>query len=198
MKKDYQSVVEKSLLKRKEYLLSITSSKYVLHKIYSCFSEKALKKLLNKKDVYQQLYRDACIALYQTSSYDEMEYHLMMMNQFFHEESYDYIKDIILNKFIKNGIGLKEYCVLRHLIAFEYIPFQILVNQLEHMFHVSYLELAKICLLEDEYHMAYLYLKKLDECKDEKVLDLLCSYSLKDYLLLKKHYQTHKKVMIYQ
>ena len=47
--------------------------------------------------------------------------------------------------------------------------------------------MCKICLLEDEYHLAYQYLLQLDDCQDDVVLDLLCSYSMKDYLSLIRH-----------
>lgn len=193
MKKDYQTITELSFIQIKTYLLQISSRSNHINQIYKCFLKKDLKKLFTDDKFYQQIFRDACIALYQTSNYDEMEYHLIMMNSLFQEESYCKIKDCLLDKILKKDIHVQEYCVLRHLIAFQHIPFDILVNKLDEVFHVSYLEIAKICLVEDKYHLAYQYLKRLDDCKDEAVLDLLCSYSIVKYMSLMKHYKHTRK-----
>ena len=60
--------------------------------------------------------------------------------------------------------------------------------------------LEKICKkditineLEDHYHLAYLYLKKLEDCQDEYLLDLLCSFSFYDYASLMRHYAKNKR-----
>lgn len=69
-----------------------------------------------------------------------------------------------------------------------------IVEKLNLDFFVGYEECAKICLLEDEYHEAYLYLRRLGDCQNQNLLDLLCSYSLYDYISLMKYYQRKKKV----
>ena len=86
--------------------------------------------------------------------------------------------------------------MIRYLIPFENMSFSQVISILEHQYHVDTLDCAKICLLEDEYHLAYQYLLQLDDCQDEVVLDLLCSYSMKDYLSLMRHYNRKKSYQL--
>ena len=157
-----------------------------------------MKKLLHQYNIYQQLYQNACQFLYQSTNYEEMEYHCVMMNHFFDEKDYHHIKENLLEKLIHRGIHLNEYCIIRHLLPFEHMPFRYFMNKLHDLFHVSYLDLAKICLVENQYHIAYDYLKELNDCHDQTILELLKSYSLVDYLLLMNIYRKKRKVYYLQ
>ena len=168
----------------------------VLELFASCLHEKELSHLLHDKRLYQQLFIAALRHLYQAQNYQDMENDLMMMNSLFSHQDYLLLKEDIFKKIAKKTITLQEYCVIRYLIPFENMSFSQVISILEHQYHVDILDCAKICLLEDEYHLAYQYLLKLDDCQDEVVLDLLCSYSMKDYLSLIRHYNRKKSYQL--
>ena len=98
------------------------------------------------------------------------------------------IKKLNMNCFLRFVKKVHEYCIFRHLIDFKNIDFSKFINKLHVYYDVEAIECAKICLLEDQYHLAYTYLKSLNDCDDEVVLDLLCSYSVYDYVSLMRHY----------
>jgi len=193
MKQDYRTIVEVSLLEQKKYLIQLCSHGRVEFALYQCVTTRQLKKVIENKAVNKELYQKAITLLYQCQDFETLEYHLIMMNQFFHYQSYEKIKKQLFQKISQKKISLKEYCVLRHLIQFDHLSFEYLVQKLHSYYKVDELECAKICLLEDQYHLAYEYLKQLDDCDDENVLNLLHSYSLYDYMSLKKYYQQKKK-----
>ena len=183
-------------VQKKNYVLEIMKDSSVLELFASCLHEKELSHLLHNKRLYQQLFIAALRHLYQAQNYQDMENDLMMMNSLFSHQDYLLLKEDIFKKIAKKTITLQEYCVIRYLIPFENMSFSQVISILEHQYHVDILDCAKICLLEDEYHLAYQYLLKLDDCQDEVVLDLLCSYSMKDYLSLMRHYNRKKSYQL--
>lgn len=192
MKKDYATVTEVSLLQQKQYLLKLCTHGRIELSIHQCINQRQLKKIINNKQVNKDLYHQALLALYQCQDFETLEYHLIMMNQFFHYQSYINIKKQLFQKICKKTITLQEYCVLRHLVCFQNISLECFLQQLHQYSSISIINCAKICLLEDHYHLACEYLKQLDECDDKNVLNLLRSYSLYDYMLLMKYYQQKK------
>ena len=189
-------IYEKNFVQKKNYVLEIMKDSSVLELFASCLHEKELGHLLHDKRLYQQLFIAALRHLYQAQNYQDMENDLMMMNSLFSHQDYLLLKEDIFKKIAKKTITLQEYCVIRYLIPFENMSFSQVISILEHQYHVDILDCAKICLLEDEYHLAYQYLLKLDDCQDEVVLDLLCSYSMKDYLSLMRHYNRKKSYQL--
>ena len=196
MKKTYQKQEMITFVQKKNYVLEIMKDSSVLELFASCLHEKELSHLLHDKRLYQQLFIAALRHLYQAQNYQDMENDLMMMNSLFSHQDYLLLKEDIFKKIAKKTITLQEYCVIRYLIPFENMSFSQVISILEHQYRVDTLDCAKICLLEDEYHLAYQYLLQLDDCQDEVVLDLLCSYSMKDYLSLMRHYNRKKSYQL--
>lgn len=191
MNKAYQ--YEISLKEQKDYVMQLCENQQLKNQFSTCISIKQFQKIVKDPEINQYLYHLARQQLYASQSFEMMEYHLQFMNVLFHYQNYTYMKQEIFHKITKRTVTLKEYKVIRYLISFTQCPFQQLIEKFYQDYHVDPLECAKICLIEDQYHLAYLYLRKLNYCQDEKVLDLLCSYSPLDYLLLMNHYQNKKE-----
>lgn len=196
MREDYKSINDVQLVDKKNYLLKLCQREELESMIYDCVTEQQLDNMLEIKRINKYLYIMALKALYRAADYHALEYHLIMMNALFQYQSYTDLKKELLQKMNKKRITVDEYCVIRHLIDFQNIPFHVLIERLHIDFLVDAEECAKICLIEDEYHEAYFYLRKLDNCENESLLQLLCSYSLYDYISLIRHYT--KKKRIYQ
>lgn len=185
MKKDINSVKDVKVNELREYILSFKLE----HKeeIEYCWSKKKLLKIVSyEKTIYKQAVR----RLYNSKNYEEMEYHLIMMNVLFFDYEYKQIKQQLLSKLLERNIGVEEYLVIRHLI--NDLSFDYFIDQLYKM-NTSLMSIVKICLIEDQYELAYQYLKQMDYCNDQNVLDLLCSYSPTLYCQLELHYYTKRK-----
>lgn len=193
MRKDYQTLCNITLGQKKEYLTKVCQDQVLLELIYECMSQRQFDQIVNNSTIHQKLFIYALKGLYQTGNYEEMEYHLMMMNSLFHNQDYQDIKNQLFCKLCKKTITINEYCVLRHLVDFNNLSFEKFVKTLFVKYGVEAQECAKICLLEDQYHLACLYLKELPECPDESILDLLCSYSVYEYVSLMRYYAKKKK-----
>ena len=193
MRKDYKTVNDIQLGEKKKYLLKISRREELKEMLYDCFTDKQFQLLLCDEKINKLFYIDALKSLYQATDYDSLEYHLIMMNSMFQYQSYTDLKKELLQKICKKAITINEYCVLRQLIHFQELPFENIIQNLHNTYEVEYEECARICLLEDDYHLAYHYLKKLNDCQDEQLLDLLCSFSFCDYVSLMKHYEKSKR-----
>lgn len=193
MKTTYQRKKDVTLTQKKDYLLKLAHTSQQRDLVSSCLSKKEFMKLINHKEINMMFYKNALEALYQSKTFQQMEYHLKMMNVLFKYQSYQDVKDQLLEKLTHRTITLKEYCVIRYLVDFEHIHFSQLMRQLYIEYKVDLLECAKICLIEDEHSLAYDYLMLLDDCPQENVLDLIESHSLYDYLSLKKHFAKKQK-----
>lgn len=194
MKQDYQTVTQVTDGQVKSYLLSI-GHQYI-DELIDFMSIQKFYRWFQQPEIKQYFYIQSLKALYQSHNYDEMEYHLIMMNQLYDYDSYLEIKEQLFYKLTKKTITINEYCVLRHLFPFTKNNLIRLLNQLYNEYGVSEKECARICLLENQYHLAYQYLLLLDDCDDEKLLDVLCHFSLRDYVSLLHHYS--KKDYHYQ
>lgn len=188
MKKGINSVKDIKLNELKEYILSFDIKNQ--EEILCCWS---IKKLLKIVSYHKTIYKQALERLYNSQNYDEMEYHLNMMNKLFSGHEFKNVKQELLSKLLEKNIGIEEYCVIRHLI--DDLSFEYLIDKL-HQLNTSLMVIAKICLIEDEYELAYQYLKQLNCCHDDTVLDLLCQYSPRLYCQLEFHYYTKKKQAI--
>ena len=188
MKNNYQSPKMITFAKKKKYVLNLIQDHHTLELLAECLNEKQWQQCFSNPKIYPQIFILALKHLYQTQNFEEMEYELMMMNCLFSHQEYMQLKEQIFRKIVKKSIALQEYCVIRYLIPFERMSLMEIMSILYHQYHVEALECAKMCLLEDQYHLAYQYLLKLESCEDEIVLDLLGSYSMKDYLSLMRHY----------
>lgn len=191
MKQTYQSIKKITLAQKKNYLLFLSRNEEDDYRISRCMNKKDFKQLLCDTQFHQYFYIQALKSLYQSQNYDQLEYQIMMMNSLFHYPSYQDIKEQLYMKLMIKPINVEKYCVLRHLIDLSAVPFDQWLHSLFEQNLLDARECAKICLLEDQYHLAYEYLKLLESC-DEQLLDLLASYSLKDYLLLMNDYRQKK------
>lgn len=192
MRQDYQTLTSITLKDKKNYLMKICHKEERMM-ILECMTNKELNRFMENKKRCQKLFIEALKQLYQTRNYEEMEYHFMMMNAFFDNQEYQDIKKELLKKLCRKTITINEYCVIRHLIPFQTFTFENIIDVLHSQYDVDYEECARICLLEDHYHLAYEYLRQLPDCQDEKLLDLLCSFSVYDYLSLVRHYARNKR-----
>lgn len=188
MKNVYQARKSISLLQKKEYLLKIVRVRQEKALIVKCLTIHDLNLLLSDSYVNMQFYTYAYHMLLASTNFDELEYHLMMMNSLFQYQSYEYLKEDLYHKLCLRKITSVEYGVIRYIIPFENMSFEEIMNKLYIDYHVDPLECAKICMIEEHYHMAYQFLKLLDYCDNEALLKLLCSYSLCDYIGLMRHY----------
>lgn len=196
MKNAYQSPKEITFQQKKDYLLTIVPHSPLYESIASCFHIRELNELLSCHTTFHQLFIAATDHLYQAQTFAQMEADLMIMNSLFHHQDYLRLKEQLGKQLMKKSISLQEYQVLRYVIDFEQIPFSAIIHELWSCYGVEALECAKMCLLEDQYHLAYHYLLKCEDCHDEVVLDLLCSYSMKDYLSLLHHYKKKKRYQL--
>lgn len=190
MKRSYQEVYDVTLVDLKKYLMKICPRDDI-YTLSRCISKQDIKLLLCS-DKRQVFYQNALSFLYQSKDFESLEYACVYMNILFSNQDFRRVKKELYEKLIKQTISLKEYCVLRHLISFQYISFSDLVNDL-YNYGTDALECAKICLIEERAHLAYLYLLKLEDCHDEHVLDLLCYYSFHDYIALVYYYYKKRK-----
>jgi len=193
MRTDHKSAKERTFQEVKNYFMSICKNEEIEVEIFKCIKKKELLKLFEDQHIQKSLFIYALQALYHSSNYDELENNIVMMNKFFDYQSYKDVKQILFDKLMKKDISVDEYCVIRHLIPFSKGNFENIVNILYSQYGTDALECAKICLIEDEYHLAYHYLMTLDSCENQVVLDLLCSYSMMDYLSLMRHYAKKQK-----
>jgi len=189
MRQDYQTINALTFVQKKEYVLKICHDKQLENKLMTCMTHRQLLYIMNQPKINHQLYIYACQALYQVYDYDELEYHLIMMNHFFDGNKYRQIKAELLHKLCQRTITLNEYCVIRHLIDFQNETFFYIIDTLHTHYGVGSEECAKICLLENHHTLACEYLKQLDDCHNEALLNLLCSYNVYEYVSLMKHYQ---------
>lgn len=193
MKTVYQRKKDITLTQKKEYLLRLASTSQQKELISMCLTKREFTALLNNKEINQLFYKNALQALYKSTTFQQIEEHLKMMNTLFYYQSYQDVKSQLLDKLTHRVITTREYCVIRYLIDFEHISFSQLIQQLYIKYKVDLLECVKICLIEDEHSLAYEYLMLLDDCPQEVLIDIVGSYSLCDYLSLKKHFSEKKK-----
>lgn len=189
MKKDYYTVNELTYLQQRNYLMEVCQNQDIQFTLAKCMNKKKFMKLFEEQKKY--FYQESLKALQESYNYESLEYHLIHMNSLFHYHSYKKIKESLFNKLTQKRVGLEEYCVLRQLIHFEKTSFEYFIKYLYDFCYVREEECAKICFLENQHHLAYEYLKQLDDCQNEVLLDLLCSYSMSEYVSLMKHY--HRK-----
>lgn len=193
MRQDYQTLSHVTLGQKKKYLNKIIQDQGILGMVNDCMTIQSFENFINEVAMNKKIFVYALHALYQSSDYDQLEYHLIMMNALFHYQSFTDLKKQLFTKISKKTITINEYCVIRHLIDFQATSFSQLIQTLYVRYEVEPQECAKICLLEDQYHLAYQYLKLLPDCQDQKLLDLLCSYSIYDYVSLMRHYSKQRK-----
>ena len=194
MKRNYQTTYEISLKTQKAYLYQWIKDETLLYQISLCMHEKQLKQLVKYHE--KEIYMNAKTSLYQSKNYEILEKRLIIMNTFFDNQDYDSLKKDLFHKLQKQPLTLETYCVYRHLISnFHFYDFMFDVGQ---KMCVSLEECAKICVIEDEYKQAYYYLSQLETCDNEVLLDLICSYSLLDYMSLKRRYKQKQREWVLQ
>lgn len=193
MRQDYQTLTTITLAQKKDYLIQVCQDSNIQDMLYQCMTHKQFEHLMSSSKINKRLFICALHHLYQADCYDELEYRLIQMNQLFYYQSYSDLKKQLFIKLSKKTITINEYCIMRHLIDFRNMSFNQFIKILNEQYEVEAEECARICLLEDQYHLAYQYLKQLPDCQDETLLDLLCSYSVYDYISLIRHYTKRKK-----
>ncbi|MCD7950809.1 MAG: hypothetical protein LUG12_11220 [Erysipelotrichaceae bacterium] len=198
MKKDYKSLYQISWKEKKQYLCEVCLDEDLQGLFYACMTQHQLKKLLDCKTITNIVYSNALNALYQVDDFNTMEYHLIMMNSLFDNDSYKNVKEELLTRICVKPVDLKKYCVIRHLINFKALDFEKLMDTLQVHFATTDEECAKICLIENQYDLAFHYMMKLDDLENDAMLELMHSFSTTYYLLLKKHYASTLPNYTYQ
>lgn len=194
MKRNYQTTYELSLKTQKTYLYQWVKDETLLYQISMCVQDKQLKQLVKSHE--KDIYINAKTSLYASKNFETLERRLIVMNTFFNNQDYEDVKKDLLHKLQKQPLTLETYCVYRHLIS--HFKFHDFMSDIYQRMNVSLEECAKICVIEDEYKKAYDYLCQLETCDNEALLDMICSYSLLDYMSLKRQYKQKQRKWVLQ
>lgn len=187
MRRNKNEVYEMIFNDAKEVMLEIAGE--YCYDVAMCTSLKQLKLIAQYDQVF---YENAVVFLYNVKSFEEMEKTVSVMNVLFNNNDFKSIKDELYYCLISD-LSIERYCVARHLTDKNVFDF---VNELYRSGHADALSCAKYCMIEDDYEHAVYFLKELDECEDEAVLDLLASYSFREYLKLVYYYKKKAKGLI--
>lgn len=197
----YERVSDKDIIDVKKYLLEISEGYWQqdIHDIVnSSMDIKIIRKKINKrKDIQLVIYSKIKKLIDDSSSFDEIEKHLIFMNillDTYYQPLLIY-KYNFLNYIIdKGGFTIETYCLLRHLIRFNERILEDFIKSLAKRLNLSreryhYLAVL-ILLLEKSYKKAYLHLEYITI--DERVKYFLPAlYSYSPYLYYKYSKKLH-------
>ena len=151
--KSYEQMTDVSIMEVKTYLLIHSDGIYqqdIYDLMNTCIDVFQLKRKLNKrKDIQLWLfsnikrYIDCCL------SYNEMEYHLVMMN-------------LLINQHFKPLVNIEIYCLVRHLLTFKMNQLNQVILGMTHYKMMNdeqtHYQASLILLLEKQYKQAYFHL----------------------------------------
>lgn len=140
-----------------------------------------LKCQLEVERHYFEYYAGAVKFVRESQNFDDLERYIIIMNKLFYHEDYRLLKLELKEKLLFKNFSIDRYRVYRHLIDYKRLGLQQVVETLQEDHHISDLECAKICLLENDSTLATYYLKKVNFDIDENMLSLL---KLKDIMSL--------------
>ena len=167
--RSYEQMTDVSIMEVKTYLLIHSEGVYqqdIYDLMNKCLDVSQLKRKLNKrKDLQLWLFTTIKRYIDCSLSYNEMEYHLIMMNILIHQHFrplVEYKYNLFYYILDKSSFNLETYCLLRHLLTFK-------MNQLNKVIlgmtnykmlsdEQTHYYASLILLLEKQYKQAYLHL----------------------------------------
>ena len=90
MKRSYKDLI--SEVNIRGYLEEICKDDDLRYILDQCMTKKDLKTVLSHEFILNKLYKYSIDVLYQANNYDELEYHIMHMNQIFDCASFHHLK----------------------------------------------------------------------------------------------------------
>ena len=108
MRKDYNTVVDISLVEEKRYLLNLCLTKRIQYSLYQCFSIKQINKIINQSQINNTLYKQALIMLYQSKDFEALEKQLIFMNKYFDNQDYKDLKKDLFQKISQKNITIQS------------------------------------------------------------------------------------------
>lgn len=167
--RNYEQVTDKSIVEVKRYLLDHSQGCYQ-QDIYDIMNASidiaSLKRKLNKRDdIKLWLFSQIKKQIDQSQDYDDMEYHLVMMNLLisqYYQPLLEYKYRLFYYILDGSELSLEIYCLLRHLIHFRRTRMEQFIKSIavyrlfdEKQFHHL---ASEIYLLEQRYRQAYQHL----------------------------------------
>lgn len=187
MRRNKNEVYEMIFNDAKEMMLEIAGD--CSYDVSMCMNLKQLKAIVK---YYNCLYDSAELFLYNVKNFNELEKTVSIMNVLFNNKQFSKVKEELYQCLVTD-LTIERYCVLRHLTDKDVFE---LIDELYRYDYADALTCAKYCFIEDNVEQALYYLRKLDNCEDEAVLDLLASYSFREYLKLVYFYKKKEKGLI--
>lgn len=202
--RNYQDVIDKSIIEVKKYLLA-HSEGYYQQDIHDIMNQSidvfCLKRKLNqRKDIQVWLFSQIKKSIDQCLSYDQMEEHLIYMNILidpFFKPLLEYKYNLFYYILNRSDFTIEIYCLLRHLLKmnFRHLDNYItsmtsLLNLSEYQYHhIS----SEILLLEKQYKQAYRHLPCIEfDHSLERYQKALYNYSPRQYEML---FRKEKKML---
>ena len=123
MRKDYNTVVDISLVEEKRYLLNLCLTKRIQYSLYQCFSIKQINKIINQSQINNTLYKQALIMLYQSKDFEALEKQLIFMNKYFDNQDYKDLKKDLFQKISQKNITIEDLDNLDYNLVKEMLDF---------------------------------------------------------------------------
>jgi len=187
MLENYYDTNNVTLNEMKDFIYSIDP--FYSKQLERCHTKKKFIALVKESiDYYYDLSKDKleCVR-----DFDEMEYTLIMMNQFFSElQAYKNVKISIKKKLLRLNDSINMYRILRHIMSME--PEE-LVRRLHDQKYITLSQAAYFSLVEENIDDAYHYLSKMKTQPCEALLSYYASYDLLGAWRLTNKFEDERK-----
>lgn len=191
MKQSYWCVYDQDIISVKRYLLKLCDDIQDVHDLINQSMDLHMlkRKISKNKEIEIVVFTRIKRLIDRVSSFEAMEYHLIMMNILIDQHFYPLLvyKYKLLNHILElGGFSVEIYCLLRHLIKYSpkvIEPFVLSVCQKLNFSQDKYYYLiCRILLLEKEYKKVYHYFKYVSiDDEIERYLPALYNYNPRLY-----------------
>ena len=191
MKQSYWCVYDQDIISVKRYLLKLCDDIQDVHDLINQSMDLHMlkRKISKNKEIEILVFTRIKRLIDRVSSFEAMEYHLIMMNILIDQHFYPLLvyKYKLLNHILElGGFSVEIYCLLRHLIKYSpkvIEPFVLSVCQKLNFSQDKYYYLiCRILLLEKEYKKVYHYFKYVSiDDEIERYLPALYNYNSRLY-----------------
>ncbi|WP_294579315.1 hypothetical protein [uncultured Thomasclavelia sp.] len=191
MKQSYWCVYDQDIISVKRYLLKLCDDIQDVHDLINQSMDLHMlkRKISKNKEIEILVFTRIKRLIDRVSSFEAMEYHLIMMNILIDQHFYPLLvyKYKLLNHILElGGFSVEIYCLLRHLIKYSpkvIEPFVLSVCQKLNFSQDKYYYLiCRILLLEKEYKKVYHYFKYVSiDDEIERYLPALYNYNPRLY-----------------
>ena len=191
MKQSYWCVYDQDIISVIRYLLKLCDDIQDVHDLINQSMDLHMlkRKISKNKEIEILVFTRIKRLIDRVSSFEAMEYHLIMMNILIDQHFYPLLvyKYKLLNHILElGGFSVEIYCLLRHLIKYSpkvIEPFVLSVCQKLNFSQDKYYYLiCRILLLEKEYKKVYHYFKYVSiDDEIERYLPALYNYNPRLY-----------------